>query len=346
MSTYGFIGLGLIGGSIAQKLKVMDPAAKIFVSTRSEAAKEAAKTDGVMDGEFTPDGSDVPLDMIFLCAPVEANLELLKRLAKWVPETCTISDVGSVKTPILQLAEELRLPNFVGGHPMMGTEFSGYKAAKLSLLKNAVYLVLPTACSAEAHTKRLSAFIESLEAVPLIVPGSRHDMAVAAISHLPHVVSAALTNTAADTDRKMFPEAAEADQASPGSSAGSATPGENLHAADAVSDPGAAAANGSGDPTANRSAGAAASGDIALPVGLRRLSAGGFRDITRISSSSPSLWAEISLENRENVLAMLDAYQEELDRYRKYLTENDLKGLEEFFRCAKTYRDSIPPASR
>ena len=317
MSTYGFIGLGLIGGSIAQKLKVTDPAAKIYVSTRSAAAKEAAKVDGVMDGEFTPDGSDVPLDMIFLCAPVEANLELLKRLAKWVPKTCTISDVGSVKSPILKLAEELALPNFVGGHPMMGTEFSGYKAAKLSLLKNAVYLVLPTACSEEAHTKRLSTFIESLEAVPLIVPGDRHDMAVAAISHLPHVVSAALTNTAAHTDRRMFPEA----------------------------EAGAAAGGGS-ETVVNKAADASSTGDIALPVGLRRLSAGGFRDITRISSSSPSLWAEISLENRENVLAMLDAYQEELDRYRKCLTENDQKGLEEFFGCAKAYRDSIPPRSR
>ena len=345
MSTYGFIGLGLIGGSIAQKLKVTDPAARIYVSTRSAAAKEAAKADGVMDGEFTPDGSDVPLDMIFLCAPVEANLELLKRLVKWVPKTCTISDVGSVKSPILKLAEELALPNFVGGHPMMGTEFSGYKAAKLSLLKNAVYLVLPTACSEEAHTKRLSAFVESLEAVPLIVPGDRHDMAVAAISHLPHVVSAALTNTAAHTDRRMFPEA-EA-----GAAAGGGSETAINKAADASSAGAAAAVSSAGDAVmAGGYAGPAgtnsSAGDIALPVGLRRLSAGGFRDITRISSSSPSLWAEISLENRENVLAMLDAYQEELDRYRKCLTENDQKGLEEFFGCAKAYRDSIPPRKR
>ncbi len=289
MSTYGFIGLGLIGGSIAKKLRIMDPEAKIYVSTRSEKAKQAARDEGVMDGEFTPGGSDVPLDIIFLCAPVEANLSLLKELSAWVPATTTITDVGSVKSPILTLAKELKLPNFVGGHPMMGTEFSGYAASTERLLKNAVYLVLPTMVTEQTHTDRLSAFIASLEAIPVVVPGDRHDMAVAAISHLPHVVSAALTNTAAETDQQMFAD---------------------------------------------------------TPTGLRRLSAGGFKDITRISSSSPSLWAEISLENKENVLKMLEHYQKVVDHYKTCLENEDFEGLTAFFASAKTYRDSIIEQNR
>ncbi|MBQ9437891.1 MAG: prephenate dehydrogenase/arogenate dehydrogenase family protein, partial [Lachnospiraceae bacterium] len=177
MANYGFIGLGLIGGSIAKKLRRIEPNAKIYVCTRNNDAKEAALEDGVLDGVFTTDGAfragttsaggalgaapySVTLDVLFLCAPVEANLELLELVAKWAPAQTTITDVGSVKGPILKLAKKLKLKNFVPGHPMMGTEFSGYAASKEELLKGSVYLLAPLSQTEPSHVHKLKLLLE------------------------------------------------------------------------------------------------------------------------------------------------------------------------------------------
>ncbi len=295
MNSYGFIGLGLIGGSIARKLRQVQPEAKIFICTRNEETKEQAEEAGILDGVFSADGAfraytttaggafagatySLSLDMLFLCAPVEANLEFLERVAKWAPATTTISDVGSVKTPIIKKAKKLKLKNFVGGHPMMGTEFSGYAASDPGMVKDSAYLVVPTQISDQEHVKRLSDFIRLLEARPMTVQGEDHDRALAAISHLPHVASAALCRVASSEDKE---------------------------------------------------------------VPLKELCAGGFKDITRISSSDPKLWAEISLENREHVLTMTAKLEEELKAYRELLEKKDQTGLEDFFSGARAYRKDI-----
>ena len=76
-------------------------------------------------------------------------------------------------------------------------------------------------------------------------------------------------------------------------------------------------------------------------IDLKQLCAGGFKDITRISSSSPELWAEISLENRENVLSSLEKLEAQLADYKALLTAKDMAGLTDFFAGAKAYRDQV-----
>ncbi|MBQ9438499.1 MAG: prephenate dehydrogenase/arogenate dehydrogenase family protein, partial [Lachnospiraceae bacterium] len=134
--------------------------------------------------------------------------------------------------------------------------------------------------------------LEQLETIPMEIPGEKHDIALAAVSHLPHVVSAVLTNAVKEADDKIYPMP-------------------------------------EGQENASRK------------DGLTSLTAGGFKDITRISSSSPSLWAEISLENQKNILELVENFQKGLENYKKLLEAKDQKGLEEFFQTAKTYRDSI-----
>ena len=128
-STIGFIGLGLIGGSIARGLKRADKNLTIMAYMRSRDKLEQAKKDGIVD--VILDGIDASLsqcDMIFLCTPVEFNASYLKKIRPFLKPGAILTDVGSTKTNIHKLVTELDMEDvFVGGHPMAGSEKTGYE---------------------------------------------------------------------------------------------------------------------------------------------------------------------------------------------------------------------------
>ena len=94
----GFIGLGLIGGSIAKSLKRFHPQTRIFAYTRTEATLDLAVSEGIVDVKCTKeDEAFASCDYIFLCAPVEYNIEYLKYLKDVISDDCIITDAGSVK---------------------------------------------------------------------------------------------------------------------------------------------------------------------------------------------------------------------------------------------------------
>ena len=121
--TVGFIGLGLIGGSIAKVLKKNRPDIYTIAYNRSEAPRKQALADGVIDtatGKI--DESFLECDFIFLCTPVEYNSEYLRKLIPFIKKGCIVTDVGSVKGYIHHTVEELSLEEcFIGGHPMAGS---------------------------------------------------------------------------------------------------------------------------------------------------------------------------------------------------------------------------------
>ena len=106
---YGFIGLGLIGGSLARCLKKYNPQARISAYTRSEKTTTTALDLGIIDDVMT--GPDDPMirscDMIFLCAPVGTNMDALEKMAPLLNPGCLVTDVGSVKTNIHEAARRL-----------------------------------------------------------------------------------------------------------------------------------------------------------------------------------------------------------------------------------------------
>ena len=120
----GFIGLGLIGGSIARALRKFHPDYTLMASAHSRATLEEALGQGVIQEacrEFDPKFSQC--DYIFLCAPVQTNLTYLSFLREIIKPGCVITDVGSVKGEIHREVEKLGLTgNFIGGHPMAGSE--------------------------------------------------------------------------------------------------------------------------------------------------------------------------------------------------------------------------------
>ena len=128
----GILGLGLIGGSIARALKKYYPDVQILAHTRSRHTTEYALEHGIIDEICdTVDERYRKCDYIFLCAPVEINLECLAYLKEIRQPGCIITDVGSVKGIIHQKVEELGMMDcFIGGHPMAGSEKTGIENAK------------------------------------------------------------------------------------------------------------------------------------------------------------------------------------------------------------------------
>lgn len=192
----GFIGLGLIGGSIAKSIKKFHPDYKIAAYSSTPITLELAFKEKIIDyklGQY--DSRFQECDYIFLCAPVSTNIAYLSFLKHHIKPSCIITDVGSVKGEIHKAVEEIGLEdNFIGGHPMAGSEKSGLKNATDYLIENAYYIITP---AGNIALDKLSAFMDlifSLGAIPLVLTYEEHDYVTAAISHLPHIVAASLVN--------------------------------------------------------------------------------------------------------------------------------------------------------
>ena len=200
--TCGFIGLGLIGGSIARALKEYNENIKIIAyDINTDSLKQAQKdrvTDVITD---SIDDHFSTCDYIFLCAPVQKNDDNLNAVKKFMSPFCLLTDVGSVKSTIHEAIHEAGLEHcFIGGHPMAGSERTGYINSKASLLENAYYILTPTESVPGNRLEEYRELVTHMNAIPLILDYRKHDYVTAAISHLPHVIAASLVNLVKDSD--------------------------------------------------------------------------------------------------------------------------------------------------
>ena len=185
-STFGFIGLGLIGGSIARGLRRANKDITIMAYMRTRSKLEQAKADGTID--MILDGIDETLsacDVIFLCTPVEYNAVYLEKVRPFLKPGALITDIGSTKTDIHQAVERLGYEDvFVGGHPMAGSEKTGYESSTDHLLENAYYIITPTKKSTPEQIDRIRQVALGIGALPIVLDYHEHDFSVAAISNL------------------------------------------------------------------------------------------------------------------------------------------------------------------
>jgi prephenate dehydrogenase len=198
------LGLGLIGGSIARALREREPSgelgrARLVAWTPGGTGPAAAARDGMIDeAAASPQVALDGADLIILAGPAPVCLEQLEALAgPWrgmVEHDAVITDVASTKGTIVGRAQALGL-RFVGGHPMAGREASGYAAAQADLFAGRPWVVVPT--PDEAAIVRVEQLARALGAHPVRMAAGEHDAAVAAISHLPLVVAAALVEAVA-----------------------------------------------------------------------------------------------------------------------------------------------------
>ncbi len=289
MIKLGFIGFGLIGASIAKSLHSKAPGEYeiIVYDYHTDENKSLTKAidDKVISSITKALSGLIGCDLIFLCAPTLKNISYLERI-----KTCfdsagvcypLITDVGSVKGNIASAADKLGLKkNFIGGHPMAGSEKTGYENATDHLLENAYYILTPSDENTDSDKELLTSIVRKTGALPIILDSSEHDRVTAAISHVPHIIAAELVNLVQD----------------------------------------------SGD-------------DVPM---MRMLAAGGFKDITRIASSSPDMWQSVFMSNKQAIIDCLERYQDALVKVEAAVFSDNASYIFNTFKRAGEFRSSIP----
>ena len=286
-STMAFIGLGLIGGSLARGIKRARPDIRIMAYMRTRAKLEQAQKDGIVDVILEGIGEELrECDLIFLCTPVEYNARYLSAIRPFLKPGALITDVGSTKTDIHEEIRRQGLEHcFVGGHPMTGSEKTGYENSTDHLLENAYYIVTPPegqsgeSAQYTENVRRILAVAQAVDAIPLVLDYREHDRVTAAVSHLPHLVASSLVNLVKVND----------------SAAGT----------------------------------------------MRRIAAGGFKDITRIASSSPEMWEQICMTNAAPIGDMLEQYIYSLQEILAQIRGHKGRDIYRLFDQSRSYRNSI-----
>lgn len=205
LRTIALGGVGLVGGSLGLSIKSRAPRTRVVAFGRTEATLKRAREIGAIDEFFLEPGEAVAeADLVILAPPVRTIPGILERIAGSLKPNVLVTDAGSTKSWITAAAERV-LPSavrFVGSHPMAGSEKSGIEFADAGLFEQAVVVVTPSLLSDEAALISMKNFWRALGAVPLTLSAETHDRIVASISHLPHVVAAALVNVVARRARK------------------------------------------------------------------------------------------------------------------------------------------------
>lgn len=186
-------GLGLIGGSIARGLA--RGGWRVLGVDRARPLREAVAARAIAEGFVSLAVAARQAQVVFLAAPPRANLRLLRELAVMDPRPPVITDVGSAKRRICSEARRLGLRGFVGGHPMAGSERSGFGASSPDLFRGRPWLLVHER-SAAAPARVVRALVKALGARPRPMTAATHDRAVAFLSHLPQLAAWALAEAA------------------------------------------------------------------------------------------------------------------------------------------------------
>ena len=274
------IGVGLIGGSLAQALRKADAVREVFGCGRGKPNLDTAIELGVID-HYTHDVGEAVegADMVFLAVPLGAMGQAFEAMKGHLAPDAVITDGGSTKGSVVDDAIQAfgEVPsNFVPGHPIAGTEYSGVEASFATLYQNRRVILTPLTKTDPEALAKVDAMWRLCGADVTHMEVEHHDEVLAATSHLPHMLAFTLVDALAQMK--------ENDE-------------------------------------------------------IFRYAAGGFRDFTRIASSSPVMWRDICLSNRKALGMMLDCFAEELTDLSRTLREGDGDHLLEIFERAKAARD-------
>lgn len=221
-------------------------------------------------------------EIVFIATPVSAIVSAFEEAMPDLPPGALVTDVGSTKTEVVEKLSRLSPPTveFIGGHPIAGSERQGIEAASADLYEGSLWILTPTQGTSTTAYQRLVRFLSGLGAKVLSLDPARHDEALALTSHLPQLISSTLMSFAADV---------------------------------------------------------AASGD-----GLPLLTAGGFRDMTRIAASSEEMWIDIVKQNRPALLRLMHKFQAAFDSAARALADGDWENLRQSLASARQARDALP----
>lgn len=199
----GFIGLGLIGGSIAKTIKKIHKDIKLYAIGHSEAPIIKAHEEGIIENDTSFTIEEMKdFDIIFLCAPIKTNIDYLGKLKNIISPNCVLTDVGSVKGEMEDAVKKNNLEEqFIGGHPMCGSEKTGYDNSTDRLLENAYYLITNNHVVSQDKVNKFREFISSIGALTLEMTPDEHDYVTSGISHIPHIIASSLVNFVMNNDK-------------------------------------------------------------------------------------------------------------------------------------------------
>ena len=189
------IGPGVIGGSLALALKARHAVDKVIAVARSEQTLLAARELGVADqGTHDPASAVAEADLVVLATPVLTIIDQLAAIAPHLQPGCLVTDVGSTKAEICRKARETLSAgvDFVGGHPMAGSERTGVGAARADLFEGAAWVLTPAESARPQAIDRARRLVAATGARVLLLSPEEHDELAAGVSHVPHLLAAAL----------------------------------------------------------------------------------------------------------------------------------------------------------
>lgn len=268
------LGVGFMGGSLALAVKKAFPQVSVWGYARSRKSYDKLKKLHILDKVVTDLGFLIKdADLVVLALPVIEIINYLKKITPFLKKNSLVIDLGSSKELIEKKANQY-LPksvNFVGCHPLCGSEKSGANFSKVNLYQGATCLI--TSSLHKKATKEIKSFWEKLGGKTVFLNAKEHDKILSYMSHLPHLVSFAFMQS--------------------------------------------------------------------IPNAYLNFSIRSFKDLTRITASPASIWADIFLTNKKNILADLERLNKTLVKFRYLLRKNKREKIIDLINQINTKRKNI-----
>lgn len=198
--TIAIAGLGLIGGSLVKALRLKGFQGRIIGIDADAGARSSAEASGLFDAIWElPLGNngEETVQLLLLAVPLGCFSQALDALMPLITGETLVTDAGSVKSTVHSAARNL-LPSgvrFIGGHPMAGSDRSGFSSSSPILFENAYYFLTPEDNESQDNIEKLRRLVTLLGAIPVTIAPEEHDALVARLSHIPHLAASAIVNT-------------------------------------------------------------------------------------------------------------------------------------------------------
>ena len=277
-SSLAVIGLGAIGGSLAWQARRAGIGRVVGYSPSRGDGVAALRASAVSEVADSPVRAVRGAELVVLAVPPGPTLDLIGRLASSLEPGAILTDVCSVKAPVMARAADCGLGDrFAGSHPLAGTHDSGFLAARPDRLLGCVVYVCESASAEGARAARgvMRFWEEVFEAQPILISAEAHDRQLAWTSHLPQAVAYALAKSLAD--RRL--------------------------------------------------------GGVSYGTGAR--------DTTRLAASSPDMWLDILLQNRDSLIEALSSVEGRVGDLRRLIEAGDRTGHEHYLETAREFRRGL-----
>ena len=271
----GILGLGLIGGSLARAYALEGHT--VYAIEQNESMLSFAMLAGAVHGKLNEE--TIPsCDLILLAIYPDGSASWLESNAPLIPKSTLVMDCCGIKTEICRrcfpLAQQYGF-TFVGGHPMAGSQFSGFKYSRAGLFKGAPMVLVPPVFDDIVLLDRVKTALKPCQfGFFSVTTAEEHDRMIAFTSQMPHILSNAFIKSPTALSHKGF-------------------------------------------------------------------SAGSYKDLTRVAWLNPQMWAELFMENKENVLFELDFYINSLKAYHKAIADNDMDTLVALLEEGKKRKEQV-----